>query len=44
MGDRANSGEERRREEAQYVCEACGESFDSEAELREHLYAVGLVE
>lgn len=28
----------------QYVCEACGERFDSEEELRRHLYAVGLVE
>jgi DNA-directed RNA polymerase subunit RPC12/RpoP len=28
----------------QYVCEACGESFDSEEKLRKHLYAVGLVD
>ncbi len=26
------------------VCEACGESFESESELRGHVYAVGLVE
>nr|WP_267905108.1 C2H2-type zinc finger protein [Halorussus halophilus] len=28
----------------QYVCEACGKEFDSERELRDHVYAVGLVE
>jgi DNA-directed RNA polymerase subunit RPC12/RpoP len=31
-------------EREQYVCEACGENFDSEEDLRKHLYAVGLVE
>jgi uncharacterized Zn-finger protein len=28
----------------QYVCEACGESFDSEKDLRSHVFDVGLVE
>jgi len=27
-----------------YVCEACGEEFDSETELRDHVYDVGLVD
>ena len=27
-----------------WVCDACGESFESESELRRHVYAVGLVE
>ncbi|UPW00960.1 C2H2-type zinc finger protein [Halorussus gelatinilyticus] len=31
-------------EQKRYVCEACGESFDSQEELRRHVYAVGLVE
>jgi hypothetical protein len=26
------------------VCDACGEEFDTEAELHKHLYAVGLVD
>lgn len=30
--------------ERRYVCDACGETFETEAELRRHLYAVGLVE
>ncbi|WP_193570133.1 MULTISPECIES: C2H2-type zinc finger protein [Halorussus] len=39
MGNREDPGERGR-----YVCEACGESFASETELRDHLNAVGLVE
>ncbi|WP_276301933.1 C2H2-type zinc finger protein [Halorussus lipolyticus] len=31
-------------DQKQYVCEACGEPFDSEEDLRRHMYAVGLVE
>jgi len=31
-------------DQQRYVCEACGESFDSEEDLRRHVYAVGLVE
>jgi hypothetical protein len=31
-------------DQQQNVCEACGESFDSEEKLRKHLHAVGLVE
>lgn len=31
-------------ENEQYVCEACGEPFETEEDLRRHLYAVGLVE
>ncbi len=31
-------------EQQRYVCEACGESFESEEELRKHVSAVGLVE
>ncbi|MFC7082551.1 C2H2-type zinc finger protein [Halorussus caseinilyticus] len=31
-------------DQERYVCEACGKSFDSEEELRRHVYAVGLVE
>ncbi|WP_135824175.1 C2H2-type zinc finger protein [Halorussus ruber] len=31
-------------EQQEYVCEACGEPFDSEEELRKHMRAVGLVE
>ena len=31
-------------EQQEYVCEACGEPFDSEEELRKHMHAVGLVE
>ena len=27
-----------------YVCEACGEEFDTEEELHRHLYAVGMVD
>ena len=27
-----------------FVCEACGEEFETEEELRRHLYAVGLVD
>jgi DNA-directed RNA polymerase subunit RPC12/RpoP len=30
-------------EHEQYVCEACGESFESSEELRRHVYAVGQV-
>lgn len=30
--------------EDRYVCEACGEEFETEEELRRHLYSVGLVE
>ena len=30
--------------EERYVCEACGREFDTERELREHLYSVGLVD
>ncbi len=26
-----------------HVCEICGEEFDSEADLDEHLYSVGIV-
>lgn len=38
MGEhQAHSGEK-------YVCEACGKEFDSEQELRAHVYAVGLVD
>jgi hypothetical protein len=28
----------------QYVCEVCGESFASEAELERHVHDVGLVD
>jgi len=28
----------------EHVCEACGEPFDSEAELRRHVRQVGVVE
>jgi hypothetical protein len=31
-------------DQKEHVCEACGEPFDSEEELRKHVYAVGLVE
>ena len=27
-----------------FVCEACGEEFETEEELRRHLYDVGLVD
>jgi DNA-directed RNA polymerase subunit RPC12/RpoP len=37
-------GEEFTGEKQGYVCEACGEEFDTEEELRRHLYAVGLVD
>lgn len=30
--------------EQRYVCEACGEEFESETELREHTYEIGLVD
>ena len=30
--------------EQRYVCEACGEEFETEEELRKHLYCVGLVD
>lgn len=30
--------------EQRYVCEACGEEFETEEELREHVDRVGLVE
>ena len=28
----------------EYVCEECGREFDSEEELKRHLWEVGLVE
>ncbi len=27
-----------------YVCEACGDEFETEAELEKHVYCVGLVD
>lgn len=30
-------------EQDHYVCEACGKTFESEEELQEHVYDVGLV-
>jgi hypothetical protein len=41
MGERQDS---ETGEQQEYVCEACGEPFDSEEELRKHMHAVGLVE
>ena len=35
---------EQQHEEPEYVCDACGESFPSEAVLQEHIRNVGIAD